>query len=82
MRIVKWRTLYVIKVTFSNEITKVWYMKINSLFKKYFLETKLYTNDEYEDIWTVLDEIMDTGSQIVENPNSELDVKLWIKYTN
>ena len=38
------------------------------------------TNDEYEDIWTVLDEIMDTGSQIVENPNSELDVKLWIKY--
>ena len=40
------------------------------------------TNDEYEDIWTVLDEIMDTGSQIVENPNSELDVKLWIKYTN
>ena len=40
------------------------------------------TNDEYEDIWTVLDEIMDTGSQVVENPNSELDVKLWIKYTN
>ena len=40
------------------------------------------TNDEYEDIWTVLDEIMDTRSQIVEDPNSELDVKLWIKYTN
>ena len=40
MGIVKWRTLYVIKVTFSNEITKVWYMKINSLFKKYFLETE------------------------------------------
>lgn len=40
MRIVKWRTLYVIKVIFSNEITEVWYMKINPFFKKYFLETE------------------------------------------
>ena len=44
--------------------------------------TLFSTNHEYEEIWTVLDEIMDTGSQVVENPNSELDVKLWIKYTN
>lgn len=40
MGIVKWRTLYVIKATFSNEITKIWYMKINSFFIKYFLETE------------------------------------------
>ena len=38
------------------------------------------TNDEYKDIWTVLDAIMDTKSETVENPNSDMNVKLWIKY--
>jgi len=40
------------------------------------------TNDEYSDIWTVLDKVMDFSSDAVENPNSDRDVKLWIKYTN
>lgn len=40
------------------------------------------TNHEYKEIWTVLDEIMDTKSEVVENPNSDMNVKLWIKYTN
>ena len=40
----------------------------------------LSTNEEYEGIWTVLDEIMDTESNVVKNPNSDADVKLWIKY--
>ena len=38
------------------------------------------TNYEFEEIWTVMDEIMDTQSEAVNNPNSEMDVKLWIKY--
>lgn len=40
------------------------------------------TNSSYMDIWTVLDEVMDFSSEAVENPNSDMDVKLWIKYTN
>ena len=44
--------------------------------------TLFSTNHKYKEIWTVLDEIMDTKSEVVENPNSELNVKLWIKYTN
>ena len=40
------------------------------------------TNSRYDDIWTVLDEVMDFSSNAVENPNSNMDVKLWIKYTN
>ena len=40
------------------------------------------TNSSYMDIWTVLDEVMDFSSKIVENPNSDMDVRLWIKYTN
>lgn len=40
------------------------------------------TNSSYMDIWTILDEVMDFSSKVVENPNSDLDVKLWIKYTN
>lgn len=40
------------------------------------------TNSSYMDIWTVLDEAMDFSSEAVENPNSDMDVKLWIKYTN
>jgi len=40
----------------------------------------LSTNDKYSVIWNVLDEIMDTKSEVVENPNSDMDVKLWIKY--
>ena len=40
----------------------------------------LSTNEEYEGIWNVLDEIMDTESNVVKNPNSNADVKLWIKY--
>lgn len=40
------------------------------------------TNNSYMDIWTVLDEVMDFSSEAVENPNSDTDVKLWIKYTN
>lgn len=39
------------------------------------------TNSSYMDIWTVLDEVMDFSSEAVENPNSDMDVKLWIKYT-
>ena len=38
------------------------------------------TNDEMYEIWEVLDEVMDTQSEAVNNPNSEMDVKLWIKY--
>ena len=38
------------------------------------------TNYEFEEIWNVMDEIMDTQSEAVNNPNSEMDVKLWIKY--
>ena len=38
------------------------------------------TNYEFEEIWDVMDEIMDTQSDAVNNPNSEMDVKLWIKY--
>ena len=44
--------------------------------------TLFSTNHEYKEIWTVLDEIMDTKSEVVENPNSDMNVKLWIKYTN
>lgn len=40
----------------------------------------LSTNDEYDDIWDVLNEVMDFGSKVVENPNSDMDVRLWIKY--
>lgn len=40
------------------------------------------TNSSYMDIWMVLDEVMDFSSKIVENPNSDMDVRLWIKYTN
>ena len=40
------------------------------------------TNNDYPEIWTVLDKVMDFSSQSVENPNSDLQVKLWIKYTN
>ena len=40
------------------------------------------TNSSYMDIWAVLDEVMDFSSKIVENPNSDMDVRLWIKYTN
>lgn len=40
------------------------------------------TNSSYRDIWPVLDEVMDFSSEEVENPNSDMDVKLWIKYTN
>lgn len=40
------------------------------------------TNSSYMDIWTVLDEVMDFSSEAIENPNSDIDVKLWIKYTN
>ena len=40
------------------------------------------TNSSYRDIWTVLDEVMDFSSEEVKNPNSDMDVKLWIKYTN
>ena len=38
------------------------------------------TNYEFEEVWTVMDEIMDTQSEAINNPNSEMDVKLWIKY--
>ena len=38
------------------------------------------TNYKFEEIWDVMDEIMDTQSEAVNNPNSEKDVKLWIKY--
>ena len=40
------------------------------------------TNSSYMDIWAVLDEVMDFSSKAVENPNSDMDVRLWIKYTN
>ena len=40
------------------------------------------TNSSYRDIWTVLDEVMDFSSEEVKNPSSDMDVKLWIKYTN
>jgi len=40
----------------------------------------LSTNSEYTIIWDALDEIMDFESETVENPNSDMDVKLWIKY--
>ena len=40
------------------------------------------TNCEYPEIWDILDEVMDFSSEVVENPNSDMDVKLWIKYTN
>ena len=40
----------------------------------------LSTNDEYGGVWEVLDEIMDTKSESIENPNSYMSVKLWIKY--
>lgn len=42
----------------------------------------LSTNDEYGGVWEVLDEIMDTKSESIENPNSYMNVKLWIKYIN
>lgn len=38
------------------------------------------TNDEMYEIWEVLDEVMDMQSEAVNNPNSDMDVKLWIKY--
>jgi len=40
------------------------------------------TNNTYPEIWTALDKVMDFSSKSVENPNSDLQVKLWIKYTN
>lgn len=40
----------------------------------------LSTNYEHYKIWDVLDEIMDLKSEAVENPNSDMDVKVWIKY--
>ena len=40
------------------------------------------TNNDFPEIWTVLDKVMDFSSESVENPNSELQVKLWIKHTN
>lgn len=40
------------------------------------------TNNTCPEIWTVLDKVMDFSSQSVENPNSDMNVKLWIKYTN
>ena len=40
------------------------------------------TNDEMYEIWEVLDEVMDMQSEAVNNPNSDMDVRLWIKYTN
>ena len=40
------------------------------------------TNSEYPEIWYILDDVMDFNSKTVENPNSDMDVKLWIKYTN
>ena len=40
------------------------------------------TNNTYPEIWTALDNVMDFSSKSVENPNSDLQVKLWIKYTN
>ena len=40
------------------------------------------TNDCYESVWTVLNEVMDFSSETVENPNSDMNVRLWIKYTN
>lgn len=40
------------------------------------------TDNTYPEIWTALDKIMDFSSKSVENPNSDLQVKLWIKYTN
>lgn len=38
------------------------------------------TNDEMYEIWEVLDEVMDMQSEVLNNPNSDMDVKLWIKY--
>ena len=38
------------------------------------------TNNTCPEIWTALDKVMDFSSQSVENPNSDLQVKLWIKY--
>lgn len=38
------------------------------------------TNDEYPEIWTVLDELMDLSTETIENPNSDNEIKLWIKY--
>ena len=40
------------------------------------------TNREYPEMWDILDEVMDFSSEVVENPNSDMDVKLWIKYIN
>lgn len=40
------------------------------------------TNCEYPEIWDILDKVMDFSSKAVENPNSDMDVRLWIKYTN
>ncbi len=40
------------------------------------------TNCEYPEIWDILNEVMDFSSEVVENPNSDMDVRLWIKYTN
>ena len=40
------------------------------------------TNNIYPEIWAVLDKVMDFSSQSVENPNSDSQVRLWIKYTN
>ena len=40
------------------------------------------TNCEYPEIWDILNEVMDFSSEVVENPNSDKDVELWIKYTN
>ena len=39
------------------------------------------TNDEMYEIWEVLDEVMDTQSEAINNPNSDMDIKLWVKYT-
>ena len=40
------------------------------------------TNCEYPEIWDILNEVMDFSSEVVENPNLDMDVRLWIKYTN
>ena len=40
------------------------------------------TNFEHPEIWDILDVVMDFSSESVENPNSDMNVRLWIKYTN
>lgn len=40
------------------------------------------TNDEYYEIWKVLDNLMSFSSETMENPNTENQIKLWMKYIN